>query len=82
MMAPEKVIVNNIDKLKMAIDARETTLLCMKCGEWKIHEKIKDLADEPKCGKCGSAAAGAALSFPRRNTSLRGSNVEGAKAKN
>jgi len=54
MMAPEKVIVNNIDKLKMAIDARETTLLCIKCGEWKIHEKIKDLPDQPKCGKCGS----------------------------
>jgi len=54
MMAPEKVIVNNIDKLKMAIDARETTLLCMKCGEGKIHEKIKDLPDQPKCGKCGS----------------------------
>ena len=54
MMAPEKIIVNNIDKLKMAIDARETTLLCMKCGEWKIHEKIKDLPDQPKCGNCGS----------------------------
>jgi len=54
LMAPEKVIVNNIDKLKMAIDARETTLLCIKCGEWKIHEKIKDLADQPTCGKCGS----------------------------
>ena len=54
LMAPEKIIVNNIDKLKMAIDARETTLLCMKCGEWRIHQKIKDLPDEPKCGKCGS----------------------------
>ena len=34
LMAPERVIVNNIDKFKMAIDARETTLMCMKCGEW------------------------------------------------
>jgi ATP-dependent Lhr-like helicase len=54
LMAPEKVIVNNIDKLKMAIDARETTLLCIKCGEWKVHEKIKDLPDQPLCGNCGS----------------------------
>ncbi len=54
LMAPEKVIVNNVDKLKMAIDARETTLLCIKCGEWKIHEKIKDLPDQPQCGNCGS----------------------------
>jgi ATP-dependent Lhr-like helicase len=54
LMAPEKVLVNNIDKLKMAIDARETTLLCMKCGEWTTHQKIKDLPEEPRCGNCGS----------------------------
>jgi ATP-dependent helicase Lhr and Lhr-like helicase len=53
-MAPEKVLVNNIDKLKMAIDARETTLLCMKCGEWSTHQKIRELPEEPHCGKCGS----------------------------
>jgi len=54
LMAPEKVIVNNIDKLKMVIDARPARLLCMKCGEVSILEKIKDLPDEPKCAKCGS----------------------------
>ena len=55
LMAPEKVIVNNIDKMKMEIDARTTTLLCMKCGQWTIQERIKDLPPEPQCGKCGSA---------------------------
>jgi len=54
LMAPEKILVSNIDKLKMAIDARETTLLCMKCGQWTIHQKIKDLPEEPHCGNCGS----------------------------
>ncbi len=54
LMAPERVIVSNIDKLKMAIDARETTLMCMKCGEWTTHQKIKDLPAQPECGKCGS----------------------------
>jgi ATP-dependent helicase Lhr and Lhr-like helicase len=54
LMAPEKILVSNVDKLKMAIDARETTLLCMKCGEWTTHQKIKELPEEPKCGKCGS----------------------------
>jgi ATP-dependent helicase Lhr and Lhr-like helicase len=53
-MAPEKVLVNNVDKLKLAIDARETTLLCMKCGEWSTHQKIRELPEEPKCGNCGS----------------------------
>ena len=55
LMAPERVIVNNIDKLKMAIDARETTLMCMKCGEWTTQQKIKDMPNQPECGKCGSS---------------------------
>jgi ATP-dependent helicase Lhr and Lhr-like helicase len=55
LMAPERVIVSNIDKLKMAIDARETTLMCMKCGKWSMHQKIKELPDQPECGNCGSS---------------------------
>jgi ATP-dependent Lhr-like helicase len=54
LMAPERVIVNNIDKLKMAIDARTTTLMCMKCAQWAAQEKIKDLPQQPECPKCGS----------------------------
>lgn len=54
LMAPERILVNNVDKLKLAIDARETTLLCMKCGEWSTHQKIKELPEEPHCGRCGS----------------------------
>jgi len=54
LMAPEKVLVTNINKLKMAIDTRETTLLCMKCGEWTTHQKIKDLPEEPRCDNCNS----------------------------
>jgi ATP-dependent helicase Lhr and Lhr-like helicase len=55
LMAPEKVIMSNIDKLKMSIDARTVTLACMKCGQWATQEKIKDLIPEPHCGNCGSA---------------------------
>jgi ATP-dependent Lhr-like helicase len=54
LMAPERVIVNNIDKLKMAIAARTVTLLCMKCAQWTTQEKIKDLPTQPECPKCGS----------------------------
>jgi ATP-dependent Lhr-like helicase len=54
LMAPERVIVNNIDKLKMAIDARTVTLLCMKCAQWTTQEKIKDLPQQPECPRCGS----------------------------
>jgi ATP-dependent Lhr-like helicase len=54
LMAPERVIVNNIDRLKMAIDARTVTLLCIKCAQWTTQEKIKDLPQQPECPKCGS----------------------------
>jgi len=54
MMAPERVLLNNIDRMKMDIDARTVTLLCMNCGEWTSQAKVKDLAEEPKCGRCGS----------------------------
>ncbi|MCW4029415.1 MAG: DEAD/DEAH box helicase [Candidatus Bathyarchaeota archaeon] len=54
LMAPERVLVGNIDQLKMAIDARDVTLLCMKCGEWKTVQKIRDLPEQPTCGNCGS----------------------------
>lgn len=54
LMAPERVLLSNIDKMKMAIEARTATLLCMKCGEWTSQEKVKNLPDEPECGNCGS----------------------------
>jgi ATP-dependent Lhr-like helicase len=54
LMAPEKVLVSNIDKLKMAIDARVATLLCIKCGEWTNQKKIRELPKEPRCDSCGS----------------------------
>jgi ATP-dependent Lhr-like helicase len=54
LMAPERVLLSNIDKMKMAAEARTATLLCMKCGTWSTQEKVKNLPDEPECGNCGS----------------------------
>jgi len=54
LMAPERVILSNIERMKMAIEARSVTLLCMTCGEWTSQVRIRDMADEPKCGNCGS----------------------------
>jgi ATP-dependent Lhr-like helicase len=53
-MAPERVILSNIDKLKKTIEARSVFLLCMNCTEWITQIFIKDLPKEPKCEKCGS----------------------------
>ncbi len=54
LMAPERVILSNIDKMKMAIEARTATLLCMNCGEWTTQVRVKNLPGEPKCEKCSS----------------------------
>jgi ATP-dependent Lhr-like helicase len=54
LMAPEQVLLSNIEKMKKAIEARTARLLCMKCGEWTTEEKVRVLPEEPECGKCGS----------------------------
>ncbi|MDH7477899.1 MAG: DEAD/DEAH box helicase [Candidatus Bathyarchaeota archaeon] len=54
LMAPERVLLSNIEKMKRAVEARTATLLCMSCGEWSCEEKIRDLPEQPECKKCGS----------------------------
>lgn len=54
LMAPEQVLLSNIEKMERAIDARTAKLLCMQCGEWTAEEKIRTLPEYPQCGKCGS----------------------------
>jgi ATP-dependent Lhr-like helicase len=54
LMAPEHVLLSNIEKMERAIDARTAKLLCMQCGEWTAEEKIRTLPEYPQCGKCGS----------------------------
>jgi ATP-dependent helicase Lhr and Lhr-like helicase len=54
LMAPERVILSNIDKMKKAVDARTATLLCMNCGTWTTQTHIRELSDEPNCGNCQS----------------------------
>ena len=54
LMAPEKVLLNNIEKMKKTIEARTARLLCMQCGEWTTEEKVRALPEQPECGKCGS----------------------------
>jgi ATP-dependent Lhr-like helicase len=54
LMAPEQVIQSNIEKMKNALEARQTTLLCMSCGQWILQERVKNLPNEPQCGNCHS----------------------------
>jgi ATP-dependent Lhr-like helicase len=54
LMAPEHVLLSNIEKMRKTINARSTTLLCMSCGQWAGEEKIRNLLEQPSCPKCGS----------------------------
>ena len=54
LMAPERVILSNIDRMKHSIEARIAKLLCMNCANWTKQIRIKDLADEPQCENCHS----------------------------
>ena len=54
MMAPEHVLLSNIERMKKAIEARTAKLLCVSCGEWAGEEKIRNLPEQPACKKCGS----------------------------
>jgi ATP-dependent Lhr-like helicase len=54
LMAPEKVLLNNIEKMKKAIEARMASLLCMHCNKWDGQIRIRSLPDKPQCKKCKS----------------------------
>jgi ATP-dependent Lhr-like helicase len=54
LMAPERILISNIEKMKKAIDVKMATLMCIECGDWTTEERIKELPEQPKCEKCGS----------------------------
>jgi ATP-dependent Lhr-like helicase len=64
-MAPERVLLSNIDKMKMAIEARTATLMCMSCGEWLAEKKVRSLSEQPSCEKCESKLL--ALLYPSQD---------------
>ncbi|MCS7115205.1 MAG: DEAD/DEAH box helicase [Nitrososphaerota archaeon] len=65
LMAPEHVLMSNIDKMKRAIEAKTATLMCMGCGGWAAEKKIKELPEQPVCEKCGSRLL--ALLYPNQD---------------
>jgi ATP-dependent Lhr-like helicase len=65
LMAPERVLLSNIEKMKRAVEARTATLLCISCGEWSCEEKIRNLPEQPACKECGSRLL--ALLYPKQD---------------
>lgn len=64
LMAPERVLLSNIEKMKRAIEAKTATLMCINCGQWTLEKKIKDLPEQPTCEKCSSKLL--ALLYPNQ----------------
>lgn len=65
LMAPERVLLSNIEKMKRATEAKTATLTCINCGKWTCEKKIKELPEQPACEKCGSKLL--ALLYPNQN---------------
>jgi len=54
LMAPERVLLSNIEKMKKVLNARIVTLFCLSCGDWTAEKRIREMPEKPTCGKCGS----------------------------
>ncbi|MDH5732411.1 MAG: DEAD/DEAH box helicase [Candidatus Bathyarchaeota archaeon] len=70
LMAPERVLLSNIERMKRAILARKTTLFCLSCGEWLAERRIRELPANPACEKCGANLL-ASLGFYVDSSNLR-----------
>jgi ATP-dependent Lhr-like helicase len=54
LMAPERVLLSNVERMKQSIQARRPSLLCLNCGYHSEEKRLRELEDKPLCRKCGS----------------------------
>ncbi len=54
LMAPERVLLSNIERMKLAIMARKVSLLCLSCGNPIDEKRIRELPERLVCEKCGA----------------------------
>lgn len=54
LMAPERLLLSNIDRMKKELNARMVTLLCIEKGDWTAEKRIRELSEKPLCEKCRS----------------------------
>jgi len=65
LMAPARVLLSNVDRMKRTIEARTAKLLCMASGDWWTEKKVQALEEKPVCDKCGSGLL--ALLYPSQD---------------
>ncbi|MDH5713477.1 MAG: hypothetical protein OEY83_06015, partial [Candidatus Bathyarchaeota archaeon] len=54
LMAPERVLLTNIQRMKLATTARKASLLCLSCGNQNEEKRIRELPEKLVCEKCGA----------------------------
>jgi ATP-dependent Lhr-like helicase len=54
LMAPRRVLLSNIQRMKRAILARKVSLLCLACGNYLEEKRIRELPKKPACENCGA----------------------------
>lgn len=54
LMAPERVLLSNIERMKRAVLARRPMLLCLSCGQYSEEKRIRELPEKLVCEKCGA----------------------------
>jgi len=54
LMAPERVLLSNIERMKRTILARRPSLLCLSCGHHSEEKRIRELPEKLVCEKCGA----------------------------
>jgi ATP-dependent Lhr-like helicase len=54
LMAPERVLLSNIERMKRAIMARKVSLLCLSCGNQMEEKRIRELPEKLVCERCGT----------------------------
>ncbi len=54
LMAPERVLLSNIERMKRAVMARKVSLLCLSCGNQMEEKRIRELPERLVCEKCGA----------------------------
>jgi len=54
LMAPERVLLSNIERMKLAILARRPSMLCLSCGHHSEEKRIRELPERLVCEKCGA----------------------------
>jgi len=45
---------DQLEYMKKSVLSRKVKLVCMNCGEWSTHERVRDIDERPTCGNCGS----------------------------